>query len=292
MASVKKAKPSGKMKDFLKSKDSGTRVIGAVERYIITKPPKDEDRRSDVLHPSAMVKPDWCHRGSYFQLIGHKPPKNKFDSSLRMYGVFETGHATHARWQNLFRDMGNLWGRWQCLDCGQVYTGFADKHAHHEVALQKYKEVSLNYPPLRIAGHSDGLLVNFGDPLMLEVKTIGPGTFRFEAPNIFYTNDGDFAKMWDAIKSPFAGHVAQVQIYMKLAELLKLPFIPQEAVLIYENKATGEYKEFIVPKSSFAIKHLFDAAEMICKAVDSLTPPYCNVGGLQGCKQCKEYDNV
>ena len=299
MASEKKGKPEGKMKDFLKSRDAGTRVVGAVERYIITKPPEDQDRRSDVLHPSAMVKPEWCHRGSYYQLLGHKPPKSKYDTSLRMYGVFETGHATHRRWQNLFRDTGKLWGSWTCTECRQVYTGLVKPHNElnmyqtlHDVHSQKYKEVSLDYPPLRIAGHADGLLIGFGDPLMLEVKTIGPGTVRVEAPDIFYSNKGDVTKMWDAIKAPFGGHVTQVQIYMKLAELLNLTYQPQEAVLLYENKATNEYKEFIVPKSNFAIKHLFDAAEMICKAVDELDPPYCNVAGAQGCAQCKEYDNV
>ena len=79
---------------------------------------------------------------------------------------------------------------------------------------------------------------------------------------------------------------------MKLAEFMNVPYQPQEALLLYENKATGDYKEFVVPKSDFAIKHLFDAAEMISKAVYDLEPPYCNIGGAKGCPQCKEYDNV
>ena len=55
---------------------------------------------------------------------------------------------------------------------------------------------------------------------------------------------------------------------------------PQEACLIYELKANQEYKEFIVPKSDFSIKHLIDAAKMISDAVDRsrwcAQDPVCN----------------
>lgn len=292
MASAKNNRPTGDFKNFLAANKNNTRVLGALERHIIAMP-EDTSRRTDVLHPSAMVKDDWCHRGSYFQLLGFPPPPSKYAKSMRQYMVFETGHAIHARWQNLFRDMGKLWGKYKCLECDQIFTGLPSDHdSKLGPEAYEYREVSLTYEPLRIAGHSDGLLVGLGEPLMLEIKSIGPGTFRYEAPHMTYSTNGHLDQMWKALDAPFQTHVAQVQIYMRLAELLELEYQPQEAVMFYENKATQETKEFVVPKSMFGIKHLFDAAEMICASVDAKTPPPCNIAGQEGCQQCKGYANV
>ncbi len=85
-------------------------------------------------------------------------------------------------------------------------------------------------------------------------------------------------------------HITQVQIYMKLAELLELENHPKEAVIIYENKATQEVKEFVIPKSDFGIEHLFEAAKNIVAAVDSQTPIACNIAPT-GCSKCKGYEN-
>jgi hypothetical protein len=150
--------------------------------------------------------------------------------------------------------------------------------------------VPLFYAPLRISGHSDGWLVNLGEPLMLEIKSVGMGTIRWEAPEMLAEHDGDFDKIWRALKAPFMKHITQVQIYMKLAELLELENHPQEAVIIYENKATQEIKEFVIPKSDFGIEHLFEAAKLIVDAVDNKTPLSCNISPT-GCSKCKGYEN-
>jgi hypothetical protein len=116
------------------------------------------------------------------------------------------------------------------------------------------------------------------------------GTFRYEDPQSLRENDYDFEKTWKQLSEPFGKHVTQIQIYMKLAELIGYPNAPQEAVLIYESKATQDIKEFVIPKSDFSINHLFQAAEKIVKAVDSLTPLECNIS-TTGCKKCEGYVN-
>ena len=103
-------------------------------------------------------------------------------------------------------------------------------------------------------------------------------------------NDNDFDKAWKALKAPFMKHIMQVQIYMKLAELLNYENFPQEAVLIYENKANQEAKEFVVQKSDFGISQLFDAAAMIIESIKTNTPPPCNIAS-DGCAKCKGYTN-
>lgn len=284
---MKPYKPTGSLKSFIDAGKVKTRVLGAVERHVLSLPQGD-DRRTDVLHPSDMVDAAWCHRASYFHITGRVPATRDF--SFRLMSTFQTGHDIHDKWQNWFKDMGNLYGRWKCKVCNKVVWALASdlEKIEPECGPWKYKEVGLDYSPLHIAGHSDGLLVGFGDPLMLEIKSIGSGTLRWEFAEQYAENNYSLDKTWKQIDSPSIKHVNQVQIYMKLAELLDLEYKPQEAVLIYELKDSQESKEFVVSKSDFGIKHLFDAAEMIAQAVKDKVAPPCNISS-EGCKRCKGY---
>lgn len=286
---MSKYKPTGSLKNFIDAGKVKTRVLGSVERHVLAKP-LDDSRRTNVLHPSDMVDSEWCHRASYFHILGEVPVKRDF--SFRILSVFEEGHAIHAKWQRWFKEMGNLWGRWKCHECNHVFWGRPQDH-DPDISPEAYEylEVTLNYEPLNIAGHADGLLVGLGDPLMLEIKSIGAGTLRWEVPELFAENNGDFEKTWKGIDTPFMKHVNQVQIYMKLAELLELEYVPQEAVLLYESKASQEVKEFVVSKSDFGIAELFKAAQMIADCVKAKTPPECNIA-TNGCKRCKGFTNV
>lgn len=276
-------KPSGTLKKFVDVAKKPTRVLGSVERHVLSKP-ADTSRRTDILHPSEMSGSDWCHRASYFQLSG-KPVVGKRSPSFKLLSVFEEGHSIHAKWQGWFHEMGNLYGKWYCGECEEMFWGPADCHD----GPLEYREVPLFYEPLRIYGHSDGWLVGLGDPLMLEIKSVGMGTFRYEAPDLIAEHDGDFEKIWKNVNAPFMKHITQVQIYMKLAELLKLENHPQEAVIIYEAKATQDVKEFVIPKSDFGIEHIFEAAKQIVDAVDKGEPLPCNISA-NGCYKCRGYD--
>jgi hypothetical protein len=287
-------KPTGSLKSFLEAGKSNTRIISSVERHVLSKP-RDELRRTNVLHPSEMVDPSWCYRASYFHLLGEVPAKRNF--SFQLLSVFEEGHSIHAKWQGWLEEMGVLYGAWDCHTCGRrVWATSLELdaeavHGEEHCGPWKYAEVPLDYIPLRIAGHSDGWLKGMGKPLMLEIKSVGAGTLRFEVPELLKENDNDFEKTWKAVKEPFMKHIMQVQVYMKLAELLEYEDVPQEAVLIYESKATQQAKEFVIPKSDFGITQLFDAAQMINDAVDAKTPPACNIAA-DGCAKCKGYTDV
>lgn len=290
-AKAKEFKASGSLKKFIDAGKSGNRVIASVERHLISKP-TPSDRRSDVLHPSAMVKSDWCHRSSYYQLLGFPPPPSKYRVTLRQKRVFQTGHDIHAGWQTIFQEMGTLYGIYECNTCHVKEWGLADKSCPVCKGTEySYKEVSLMYDELRIAGHADGILLGFGEPLMLEIKSVGAGTFRFEAPELNYKHNGEIEKMWKELSAPFMSHIMQAQMYMKLTELIGLKHQPQEALFLYENKATQEAKEFVVAKSDFGVTPILEAAKAIVEAVDNLMPPTCNISANEGCYQCKGYDN-
>jgi hypothetical protein len=273
---------SGALKAFL-SADKGTRVIGQVDRYLMARP--KDDRNMLVIHPSAMASKTWCHREQYFLLMGFEPKNEHHGLAKRL--VFDTGHAAHSRWQEWFGEMDKIKGIWKCTDCKFEWTGIRSEHeAGHEVA---YHEVPVRSEMHRIAGKADGWLVGFGGDLLLEIKTLGEGSFRWYAPDLLAKANGDHREAWKNLEAPFIEHVLQAQIYLKLLEIMEVPDAPQEIVFIYEAKWSHEVKEFFVQKSDFGVTELFDQALEILKAVDAKIPPMCNIGGSAGCKKCDHY---
>ena len=290
-------KPTGTLKKLVDIGKANTRVIGSLERFLLAQPAGDPNRRHDVIHPSAMAKDDWCHKAEYFELLGRTPAPSKYKASMKQLLVFDEGHRIHGRYQKWFRDMERLYGLWACTQCPYTEWGFGwNECPSCPVGLViDYKEVPLWYEPLRISGHADGWLKGFGDDLLLEIKSVGEGTVRFEDPALHSACGGDMKKIWAALKSPFTTHINQVQIYMELMERMGIPDAPKEAVFIYESKATQEVKEFVVSKNTFHVQTLFEAAEKIVAAVDKGVPPSCNIDPVNGCYKCNfhvEVDDV
>lgn len=278
-----KVRPSGALKAFLAT-DKNTRVLGHVERYLLSRPPSK--RSSLVIHPSEMASASWCHRAQYFWLQGEKPKHEPI--GLRKALIFAQGHSIHKTWQNWFHEMGKLKGKWFCTVCKAEYFGLPSDHPGKCKYNVVYEEVPLKFDPLRIAGHADGWLVDFGNPLLLEIKSIGEGSIRWYAPEIAMNNP-DFKSMWEAVKAPFHEHIQQAQIYMKLMELMGLPDAPQEALILYESKGLHEVKEFVIAKSDFGVSELFDNVAQILAAVDAGVAPTCNINGATGCNKCSHY---
>jgi hypothetical protein len=282
-------KPTGALKKLVDLGKVDTRVLGSVERFLLSKP-ADTSRRTDVLHPSAMVKDDWCYRASYFELQGAEPAPSKYKTSLKQAMVFDEGHHIHHRWQTWFKEMGRLKGKYECLECGDVFFGLPNDHDPEAPAsAYEYLEVPLYYEPLRISGHADGWLVDFNDPLLLEIKSVGIGTFRWETPDLFFKHDGNFEKIWKDVETPFYTHIQQAQMYMKLMELIGYEDAPKEALVLYESKATQDVKEFVIQKSDFGIQPLFDAAQMIVDSISAGVMPDCNINGAAGCRSCNHH---
>ena len=79
------------LQKYLDTKKADTRLIGPIERHLLKRTP--DDRSTTVLHPSEMIKSDFCHRYSYYLLTGGKkkqalPPKfNCISRGLHDAGV-------------------------------------------------------------------------------------------------------------------------------------------------------------------------------------------------------------
>lgn len=269
---------------FLDAKTKPRRLVGDIERHLLQKPPGD--RRTDVLHPSEIIKRDWCKRSSYFLLKGY--PKVGEKPNLRLQSIFDEGHAIHAKWQNWFQEMGVLHGKFKCNACGKITWGtspdICEICQHRDLV---YAEVTLEDPKLRIAGHTDGWIKGIGDDCLIEIKSVGPGTIRSEDPSLFQEGQ-DFIAAWKNIRRPFNSHLLQGQMYLEL--MRRMGHELNEIVFLYENKADQDYKEFSIKSDYELVRHVFDGAKKVVTAVENNEPPKCsnNLGGT--CKHCMGYE--
>jgi hypothetical protein len=272
------------LKRFLDAKKSNPRLIGDIERHLLAKKP--EDRRTDVLHPSEMAKSDWCLRASYFALSG--VPVKKENPNLRLQSIFDEGHSIHAKWQNWFSEMGVLHGYW---DLGTPNNkSWATSKDLVGIPDKVYKEVPLVYDELRIAGHADGWIKGIGEDCLIEIKSIGAGTIRIEAPDLIAKADGDLQAAWRSIRRPFSTHVMQGQIYLEL--MRRLGHDVKEIVFLYELKADQDYKEFVIKADFELVESKFLKAKRVCEAVEAGIPLECSNNGSTGCKQCQQFGGV
>jgi hypothetical protein len=283
-------KPSSSLSKYLDSKKVETRIVGPIERHLISRP--KEDRRTDVIHPSDLCKRDFCARAYYFKIIGKAPEED--NPNLRLQNIFDEGHAIHAKWQNRLAQMGNLYGRWGCQQCGALFWARSPLECHVcGGSLLVYREVPLIDDDLLIAGHADGWVQGLGDDTFIEIKSVGPGTIRMEQPALLMDTDVEGA--WKNIRRPFPTYLRQGLIYIEIAHmmeekgLLEFP-APNEIVFLLELKLNQAYKEFVVKRNPELAKDMLDLAHDIQYAVrTSHVAPPCSQSVEGSCKACTPY---
>ena len=274
---------------FLDAKKREPRLIGDIERHLMRRPLGD--RSTTVLHPSEIIKDDFCMKYSYYLMTGGESKKEK--PNLRLQSIFDEGHAIHHKWQTWFKEMKVLYGRFECSYCKVSVTGVSPACSQcGREDLMEYKEVTLIDDELRIAGHTDGWIKGIGDDCLIEIKSVGSGTLRYEAPELLYNVDGDLVKAFNNIKRPFRSHLLQGQIYLELAKRMHKEKAPNEIVFLYELKADQSYKEFVVKADYEIVDRIFFKAEKVIKAVNANQMPECNINPEAGCKSCNLLVNM
>jgi hypothetical protein len=258
--------------------------MGSIERHVLSKP--FDSRNMEVIHPSDIIKSEWCALAQYHALLGnYKEVREK--PALRLASIFAEGHTIHAKWQNWLKEMGVLYGKWS----DSTGTSWAvSKDVHNSV---DYAEVPLRSAKHKISGHADGWVKGLGDDFLIEIKSVGVGTLRFEAPALLAQSDNDLEKAWKNIKTPFRSHLLQGQVYLHLCHLMVeeglLPNAPKEIVFIYELKANQDYKEFVVQYNPEFTQEIFDKALDVAWAVDNNRPPVCSINAVKGCERCAPF---
>jgi hypothetical protein len=275
------------LKKFLDAKSKPHRLLGDIERHLLQRPVGD--RSTTVLHPSEIIKKDFCRRASFFLLSGHTKIAEK--PALRLQSIFDEGHTIHAKWQRWFQEMGVLHGKFSCAACNHITWGTSPEECESCGApwyKLTYDEVTLHDDVLRIKGHTDGWIKGIGDDTLIEIKSIGPGTIRAESPQLFMDADGDFMKAWSNVRRPFSSHIMQGQMYLELMK--RMGHAVNEIVFLYELKADQSYKEFSIKADFELVRHIFDMCEKVVESVDAGVAPDCNNNPGGTCKQCAPYE--
>ncbi|NIY68021.1 hypothetical protein SMALB_6099 [Streptomyces malaysiensis] len=256
-------------------------------------------RAQDVLHPSEMVKPDWCHRAAFHRLrLGAEHPDRQKPNFTRE-NVFAEGHRTHDKWQQWLVEMNRLAGDWHCLNCDETFWWDERPEQCHACAANRrcleYAEVPLNAHPLRIGGKADGYAPR--ENALIEIKTLGLGSLRFERPEFLARYEveteefgklPDLTRLWRDFRRPLSSAVRQTQLYMYLAKHFE-DLEVDRCIFFYDFKNTQETKSFTVAYSESFSEPLIEAAEIITDCVLADVAPLCNVNGRVGCASCLEF---
>lgn len=277
------------LKDFKSAFLSKTRVLGPVEQMLI----RDSAARAGMrdtkfLHPSQICKKDWCPRSSWYTIIDGKSPDQP--ANLQRLNIFAEGNRIHSKWQSWLLQAGLLEGKWYCPECeSNGYDHLTDDLCPMcERGHVSYREVSISNEEYHLLGHADGIINDPQGRAVLEIKSVGVGTVRFDQPDLFMryskgelTLDG----MWKEIKTPFISHLRQVNLYMYCLNI-------HQGVVLYEWKPTQDLKEFSVKYQPELIEHILAGCSTVKSALDKGTTPMRPLNASldsQMCKTCPYY---
>lgn len=270
------------LRQLLDTAKTETRVLGAIQRHLMVRPP--DPRAPEYLHPSEMSKSDWCPRASFFRIVG-APAGEPDTNSFVLENVFQEGHDIHHKWQGWLWDIGILRGRYRCNACcfeWQDTSPMVCPSCEAGRLALEYREPEFISEKFLISSHPDGDIADEEDeeacPL-LEIKSIGTGTLRIEAPALLAkhthkakADDGeermlvDLEGLWRDIKRPFPTHLRQGNLCMAVAGRERMVFL-------YEAKWSQQVKEFRVKFQPELIADLLDACLDVKYALKSNRPP-------------------
>lgn len=225
---------------------------------------RNKKRDTDHLHPSDLAKTNWCERATFYKIKGFDET-NPSRPTLRLRNVFEEGHRIHAKWQQFIAMTGKLKGRWECGECGHRWW---DKSPHNCPECDSkhvlYREVPVEDERHRIIGHADGVVEINGEDYLLEIKSVGLGTLRWDAPVLYSAYDEgrmNIDDLWKNLKRPLPAHNRQVQLYMHCTGV-------HQAIILYEWKPDQSVKEFTVKYSLEAVNDMLEGAKRVIDALD------------------------
>jgi rubrerythrin len=246
------------------------RVLSKIESVLATEYAHSQSKRDKAhLHPSSLAKNDWCPRANYFQLTGEQE-SNPGSFNLRRLNTFQAGHDIHDKWQRWMAQTGCLVGNWRCVSCAYGWMAKSpDTCPECGSDKLKYREVPIYDDEHRILGHSDGMWEDHLGRALIEIKSVGLGTIRWDAPDLYRGYEEGTLKLddlWARIKRPLLPHRRQINLYMYCAKVDK-------AIVIYEWKPTQEVKEFHLTLDMSLVQPMLDGAKAVLSALDTQQVP-------------------
>lgn len=262
-----------------------------ITRHVLHRASQPDDRRTDVIHASEIVKSGWCMRATYYRIVNGPVPQR---TNFRRENIFEEGNRTHDKWQNWLAEMRRLEGDWLCLACDNFFYARGPERCPrcHNVHL-RYREISLSAPSLLLYGRADGYVPQ--DRCLIEIKTMGLGGLRYENPGFVAryeeeTSRGtvvDLDRLWKDFRRPLTPAIKQGTVYLHLArEHAGLDV--DRMVYFYDFKATQDSKCFTVAYDEQLAVSLMASAKLLADCVTARVVPDCPVSS-SGCRDCLPY---
>jgi hypothetical protein len=283
----------------LSYKPTGEVLLHQLRRHVMREASRvDVDRDMSYLHPSEMAKPTWCARVPYYRISGAES-SGPASIGFQLANVFAEGHSIHDKYQKWLWDMGVLWGQWECKTCGVRFFDLAPMFCECGGDL-RYKEVPLFSGEHLITGKADGaVLCEDGKVRLIEIKTVGVGTVRMEAPELHGkyadASSKSIDQLWYSINRPFPSHLRQGQLYLALAPQCHSYLADvDEIVFLYEWKPTQAVKEYVVKSRADVVEGLLSDAVAVRRSLEVEEPPdRPDWSASEGpvCKKC-EYSAV
>ena len=274
------------MKDYKELLKVKGRLIPVVQKELLIEyHEKSQHRDTDYLHPSDLAKKDWCGRASWYKIKKYEATPDKY--SFSRLNVFEEGNNIHKKWQSWLHKAGILWGIWSCEECHTIWSAKSPTScAQCSSSRISYREVPLRDDEHRIIGHADGEIEDDRGRALIEIKSVGLGTVRWDNPSLYrayedkeLTLDG----LWDNIKRPFASHLSQGTIYMHCRKV-------DTIIFIYEWKPTQQVKEFEVKFQPEIIAPVLENCKVVMDHLADNTvpdkPKWATNKSCGGCKYC------
>ena len=246
---------------------------------------KNRLRDTEHFHPSDMCKRDWCVRQSIYRMLNYKETNPERPKAFKTLNIFEEGHRIHRKWQGWLQEVGMLLGRWYCRECEHVWYG---KSVCESCTSKQtdYHEVPIYDEEHHIMGHADGHVKLDNEDYLIEIKSVGIGTFRYENFPLFnrYTTKQITAdEMWNEVNRPFLSHLRQGTLYMHCTGIKKMIFI-------YEWKASQDIKEFVVSYQPEVISDILATCRAglhyLGQGSVSPRPDWITTKDHQACKYC------
>ena len=270
-------------------KGRNIRVIGPVQEEVeVRMKERDSHRDTKHLHPSEMAKNEWCSRATWYKM--HDTEKTNPDSlDLRRMNILAEGNNIHDKWQNWIWDTGMLFGTFGCKRCGGVWEDQApDRHDECGAPREElvYKEIPIKQESIKMIGHADGGISDYEGEALIEIKSVGLGTIRWDAPNLYQGYaDGKVSleELWKLIKRPLKSHLRQVYLYMWATGIHK-------AIVIYEWKPDQSIKEFHVEFDYELIRDRVEQAKQLLDDIDNNIMPDRYPGAMRSKMPCRFCD--
>jgi hypothetical protein len=248
------------LKDLIKSQGKAGYVIPLLEEATLLAGKRDAyNRRRDCFHPSE-ISGDFCPRA---WLLGQKDMTLYLENEVGVQTQwrFDVGSTLHTLIQERLGLTGKLFGMWKCkrwcLEDRCVHYGFKPEGScpldTPEKASWEYEEVDVVDEDFAIYGKTDGIVVLQEGKFVLEFKTMNSRTFSTLAEPL--AEHKEQAAWYVDILERNSWKVEQVLMQLKsnggqvdaALRVARQPF--KGAIIVYMNKDTQEFREFMVRTS-------------------------------------------